>query len=109
MADHLDPAPGEQVLVAPPRLVRPASEEFRQRALVLLDRLPEGRGRLVLDLSATEDADSEGMAALIAIRRRARQRRQGVSLRGVTPSFMELLRLAKLDRQFETDRPEGRR
>lgn len=107
MVDH--PAPGEQVLAAPARLVRPASEEFRRRALVLLDSLPEGRGHLVLDLSATEDADSEGMAALIAIRRRARQRRQRVSLRGVTPSFMELLRLAKLDRQFETDRPEGRR
>jgi anti-anti-sigma regulatory factor len=94
----------EQVLAAPALLVRPACVDFRRAALALLDGLPPGRGRLVLDFSATTDADSVGMAALIAIRRRARERGQPVRLRGVEPPFGELLRMARLDGQFETER-----
>ncbi len=94
----------EQVLAAPAELYRPASEQFRRAALALLDGLPPGRGRLVLDFSATRDADSVGMAALIAIRRRAREHGHTVRLRGVAPVFQELLRMAKLDAQFETER-----
>jgi anti-anti-sigma regulatory factor len=94
----------EHVLAAPARLARPASEDFRRTALALLDGLLPGRGRLVLDFSATADADSVGMAALISIRRRARERGHTVRLRGVAPPFWELLRMAKLDAQFETER-----
>ncbi len=93
----------EQVLAAPPELYRPASDIFRRAALALLDSLPAGRGRVVLDLSVTRDADSVGMAALIAIRRRARERGLTLRLRGVMPGFNELLRMAKLDSQFETE------
>ena len=94
----------EQVLAAPAELFRPASENFRRAALALLDSLPQGRGRLVLDFSATRDADSVGMAALISIRRRAREQGHAVRLRGVVPVFHDLLRMAKLDGQFETER-----
>lgn len=94
----------QHVLAAPAQLVRPASDDFRRAALALLEGLPPGRGLLVLDLSATRDADSVGMAALIAIRRRARERGHPVRLRGVAPAFWELLRMAKLDGQFETER-----
>ena len=93
----------EHVLAAPARLVRPASNDFRLAALALLEGLPPGRGRLVLDVSATADADSVGMAALITIRRRARERGHPVRLRGVTPPFWELLRMAKLDGHFEVE------
>jgi anti-anti-sigma regulatory factor len=93
----------EQVLAAPADLCRPASEMFRRAALALLDTMPPGQGRLVLDFSATRDADSIGMAALIAVRRRARERGLTVRLRGVTPAFNDLLRMAKLDRQFEME------
>lgn len=93
----------EQVLAAPAELYRPASETFRRAALALLDTLPAGQGTMVLDVSATRDADSVGMAALIAIRRRARERGLTVRLRGVMPAFNDLLRMAKLDRQFETE------
>jgi anti-anti-sigma regulatory factor len=103
MADHLRPVPGEAVLAAPAQLVGGAGQELRRRGLALLESLPEGRGRLVVDLGATQDADSEGLAALIAIRRRARERRQRVSLRRVRPNLGELLRLTKLDRQFEIE------
>ena len=94
----------EHILAAPARLVRPASDDFRRAALALLDGLPPGRGRLVLDFSAPGDADSVGMAALIAIRRRARERGHPVRLRGVAPPFWELLRMARLDGQFDTER-----
>lgn len=93
----------EQVLAAPALLARPVSDDFRRTALALLDGLPSGRGRLVLDFTLTHDADSVGMAALIAIRRRARERGALVRLRGVAPPFWELLRMAKLDSQFETE------
>ena len=62
----------EQVLAAPARLVGPASDEFRQAGLALLQTLHGAEGRLVLDLSRTDDADSVGIAALITLRRRAR-------------------------------------
>lgn len=94
----------ERVLAAPAELIRPASEDFRRTALALLDSLLPSQGRLVLDFSATRDADSVGMAALIAIRRRARERGLAVWLRGVTPAFHELLRMAKLEGQFEMER-----
>ena len=100
----MPPPPPELLLAAPAELFRPASENFRRAALALLDSLPPGRGRLVLDFSATRDADSVGLAALIAIRRRAREQGHAVRLRGVMPSFHELLRMAKLDGHFEMER-----
>jgi anti-anti-sigma regulatory factor len=93
----------DQVLAAPARLVRPASEEFRQAGLALLQVLSPGESRLVLDLSGTHDADSVGIAALITLRRRARALGTHVVLRGVTPPFRELLRMARLDGQFEME------
>jgi ABC-type transporter Mla MlaB component len=93
----------EQVVAAPAILCRPASDGFRRAALALLDGMPPGQGRLVLDLSSTLDADSVGMATLIAIRRRARERGLNVRLRGVAPTFQALLRMAKLDSQFESE------
>jgi anti-anti-sigma regulatory factor len=103
----MDADPGqsvmEQVLAAPVELYRPASDTFRRAALALLDSLPPGRGRVVLDFSATRDADSVGMATLITIRRRARERGLTVRLRGVMPEFGDLLRMAKLDGQFEAE------
>jgi anti-anti-sigma regulatory factor len=93
----------EHVLAAPARLVRPASDELRQAGLALLQVLPPGEGRLVLDLSGTEDADSVGIAALITLRRCARATGAHVILRGVTPPVQELLRMARLSGQFEME------
>jgi anti-anti-sigma regulatory factor len=93
----------EHVVAAPARLVRPASEEFRRAGLALLQALSPGRGCLVLNLSRTEDADSVGVAALISLRRRARALGVPVVLRGVTPAMRELLRMARLEAQFEIE------
>ena len=81
----------------------PASDEFRQAGLALLQVLPVGRGRLVLDLSGTDDADSVGIAALITLRRRARATGARLVLRGIRPPFQDLLRMTRLDGQFETE------
>jgi anti-anti-sigma regulatory factor len=93
----------EPVLAAPARLVRPASDEFRQAGLALLRALPPGEGRLVLDLSRTDDADSVGMAALITLRRRARATGARLILRGMRPAFEQLMHLARLEGHFETE------
>ena len=90
-------------MAAPARLVRPASDEFRRAGLALLQALSSGEGRLVLDLSGTEDADSVGIAALITLRRQARGTGVRVVLRGVRPAFRELLRMARLEAQFEIE------
>jgi anti-anti-sigma regulatory factor len=94
------PTPVEQVLAAPALLVRPASDRFRDAGLALLNTMNLGEGRLVLELSETYDADSVGIAALIAMQRRARERGLVIVLRGVTPSFRELLHMTKLDSRF---------
>lgn len=76
---------------------------FRREAVRLLDSLPEGRGRLTIDLGPTREVDSSGLNALILIRRAAARRRLSVRLRGVSDELRVLLALTKLDRQFEMD------
>jgi ABC-type transporter Mla MlaB component len=104
MVPDFSESPVERVLAAPGTLGRPASDEFRRTALALLEALPPGQGILVIEAAETRDADSTGLAALIAIRRKARERGQTVRLRGVTEPFLGLLRMAKLNGQFEIER-----
>src|SRR6476659_6003085 len=47
-------------LLAPEHLGLQSRTDFRQQAVALLERLPEGDGRLVVDLSATRQVDSAG-------------------------------------------------
>lgn len=93
----------ERVLAAPAKLQHPLAGEFRRSGLELTDALPETGGRLVIDLRATEDADSTGLEALIAIRRRAIRRGWTVQLRGVGPNLRSLLEVTKIDGLFDID------
>jgi anti-anti-sigma factor len=68
-----------------------------------LDELPEGSGRLVIDLSATKQVDSAGLGALMMIQRKAAERRQTVCLRGPNEELRFLLVLTKLDDLFELE------
>ncbi|HEV8303406.1 MAG TPA: STAS domain-containing protein, partial [Gemmatimonadales bacterium] len=72
-------------------------------ASALLDELPEGSGRLVIDLSATKQVDSAGLGALMMIQRKAAERRQTVCLRGPNEELRFLLVLTKLDDLFELE------
>ena len=95
--------PSEKVLAAPEELGLEVRTTFRRAAGELLDQLPEGAGRLVIDLSATRVVDSAGLGALMLIQRKAAERRLSVSLRGANDELRFLLVLTKLDDLFELE------
>lgn len=95
----------ERTLVAPDELGLATRSEFRRVALSALDAMPEGSGRLIVDLTATGSVDSAGLSSLILIQRRAASRRQVVRLRGVNEELRFLLVLTKLEDLFEVDEP----
>ena len=97
-----------ELLSAPEHLGLQSRTEFRQQAVTLLDRLPEGEGRLLIDLSATRQVDSAGLGALMLIQRKAAERRQTVVLRNANEELRFLLVLTRLDDLFELDPPTKR-
>ena len=94
-----------ELLAAPEHLGLQSRTDFRQQAVMILDRLPEGTGRLVVDLSATRQVDSAGLGALMLIQRKAAERRQVVVLRSANDELRFLLVLTRLDDLFELDPP----
>ena len=95
--------PTDRILTAPEALGLDSRVSFRRTASALLDELPEGTGRLVIDLSTTQQVDSAGLGALMLIQRRAAERRLTVCLRGVTEDLRFLLVLTKLDDLFDLE------
>src|SRR2546427_5568863 len=74
--------PTEKVVAAPEQLGLESRTDFRRAAAELLEQLPEGAGRLIIDMSGTRQVDSAGLGALMLIQRRAAERRLTVCLRG---------------------------
>ena len=99
----MSPQPTQKVLAAPDTLGLDSRASFRGSASDLLDQLPEGTGRLVIDLSATRQVDSAGLGALMLIQRKAAERRQTVCLRDANEELRFLLVLTKLDDLFELE------
>ncbi len=93
----------ERGLTAPERLGLDTRVEIRKAATQLLDAMPEGGGRLVIDLSHTREVDSAGLGALMLIQRRAAERRQVVALRHPSEEIRFLLVLTKLSDLFEIE------
>jgi len=89
-----------RTLAAPGELGLDTRVEFRRAATALLEQLPEGTGRLVIDLGGTRRVDSAGLGALMLVQRRAAERRQSVVLRGANDEVRFLLVLTKLDDLF---------
>jgi anti-anti-sigma factor len=85
---------------APEHLGLETRSSFRQEALGVLDRLPDG-GRLIVNLDATRSVDSAGLGVLMLIQRRAAERNQSVVLRQPNDELRFLLVLTKLDDLFE--------
>jgi anti-anti-sigma regulatory factor len=94
-----------KMIAAPEHLGLDSRNEFRKAAVLLLEQLPEGDGRLVIDLGATRKVDSAGLGALMLIQRRAAERRQAVVLRNASDELRYLLVLTKLDDLFELEAP----
>jgi len=96
-------ATAEGVIAAPAHLGLETRAEFRRGAVELLDALPQGAGRLVVDVSLTRLVDSAGLGTLILIQQHAAARRQTVRLRGINEELRLLLVLTKLEDQFEIE------
>jgi len=97
------PQPMERGLTAPETLGLDTRVEIRKAAFVLLEQMPEGVGRLVIDFARTHQVDSAGLGALMLIQRHAADRRQTVALRHVNDEVRFLLVLTKLAELFELE------
>jgi anti-anti-sigma regulatory factor len=95
--------PTTQTYTAPETLGLETRDRVRKDSIKLLDSLPEGDGRLVIDLAATRQVDSAGLGALMLVQRHAGERRQAVALVNVSEEIRFLLVLTKLDELFERD------
>ena len=93
----------ERGLSAPDTLGLESRVEVRKAAIQLLDDMPEGTGRLVIDLGRTRQVDSAGLGALMLIQRRAAERRQIVVLRNPSEEIRFLLVLTKLSDLFHIE------
>jgi len=93
----------ERLLAAPESLGLESRSEFRGLAVQLLEEMPEGEGRLVLDLRRTNRVDSAGLGALMLVQRSAAERRQRVVLRNASEEVRFLLMLTKLIDLFELE------
>jgi ABC-type transporter Mla MlaB component len=99
--------PSQKVLPAPELLGLDTRTPFRRAAGELLEQLPDGTGRLVIDLAETRQVDSAGLSALMLIQRKAAERRQTVCLRNANEELRFLLVLTKLDDLFELESGPG--
>jgi anti-anti-sigma regulatory factor len=86
----------ERGLAAPEILGLATRVEIRLAAAQLLEGLPEGSGRLVIDLTHTREVDSAGLGALMLIQRMAAEHRHVVVLRNPNDEIRFLLTLTKL-------------
>ena len=93
----------ERGLSAPDTLGLETRVQIRQAAIQLLEQMPEGTGRLVIDLGHTRYIDSAGLGALMLIQRRAAERRQAVVLRHPNDEIRFLLVLTKLYDLFQVE------
>ena len=86
----------ERGLAAPETLGLETRVTIRLAAEQLLEEMPEGSGRLVIDLTGTRVVDSAGLGALMLIQRLAAERRQPVVLRNPSEEIRFLLTITKL-------------
>jgi anti-sigma B factor antagonist len=93
----------ERGMLAPETLGLDTRVEVRKVATQLLEEMPEGVGRLVIDLSRTRHVDSAGLGALMLIQRKAAERRQLIVLRNLTDEIRFMLVLTKLDDLFQLE------
>jgi anti-anti-sigma factor len=101
------PHDAERGLAAPETLGLETRVEIRKAAIRLLEEMPEGVGRLVIDLARTRHVDSAGLGALMLIQRRAAERRQTIVLRNTSEEIRFLLVLTKLDDLFQIESTVG--
>jgi len=90
-------------MIAPETLGLDTRVEIRKDAIRLLEEMPEGVGRLVIDLARTHHVDSAGLGALMLIQRRAAERRQLVVLRNTSDEIRFLLEEGVVESAADVD------
>ena len=93
----------ERALSAPDTLGLESRVEVRKAAIRLLEEMPEGSARLIIDLGRTRQVDSAGLGVLMLIQRAAAERRHTVVLRNPSEEIRFLLVLTKLDDLFHIE------
>jgi anti-anti-sigma factor len=101
--EMMSPQEVERGLASPETLGLESRVEILKAAVQLLEEMPEGSGRLVIDLTHTRQVDSAGLGALMLIQRQAAERRQCVVLRNPSEEIRFLLVLTKLAELFQID------
>ena len=99
----LDTERSDRVLEAPEPLDLDTRSGFRDLAFDLLAALRPGTGRLVIDLGATSNVDSAGLAALVQVQRRAGELGHVVRLRRLDDEMRSLLIVTNLWSLFEVE------
>lgn len=89
------------VLFAPERLVAETRSDFRDVALMHLDRLEAGAPALIIDMQHTMELDASGLGILVLVQKRAKERGLPTRLRQTPAPVRNLLKLTMLDFLFE--------
>jgi anti-anti-sigma factor len=93
----------EYLIHAPKQLSLETRVEFRAVAADLIDQIPAGAGKVVIDCSSLQMIDSVGLNALIILQRRAAARRVQIVLRDLEIELRALLVLTKLEDLFDLE------
>jgi anti-anti-sigma factor len=93
----------ERLIKAPGILDAKTRVSFRDGSLAALGELPDGSGRLVIDLADTRRLDSAALGMLVMLQLRAAERRLSICLRNVSEEVRFLLLMTRLEERFEIE------
>jgi anti-anti-sigma regulatory factor len=93
----------ERGFSAPVTLGLESRVEVRKAAIRLLEEMPAGNGRLIIDLGRTRQVDSAGLGVLMLVQRAAAEHRHTVVLRNPNEEIRFLLVLTKLYDLFQIE------
>ncbi|QNN51904.1 STAS domain-containing protein [Nocardioides mesophilus] len=93
----------------PESVVRVSGEMDLSNSQLLHDAVPDespvSRPDAIVDLTDLTFCDATGITALLAVRRRLEQGRRAVSVRGLQPPVVRLMRVAGVDGELDLDAP----
>jgi anti-anti-sigma regulatory factor len=96
-----------RTIQAPAQLDMESREDFRDRAVKVLEEMSPGGGCLIIDLATTHFVDTSAVGTLAQLQGKAAERRNIIRLRNANEEIKFALLLARMDELFEMDDPEG--
>lgn len=93
-----------RVLLAPPRLDADSRLEFRHAALEYLEQMAASHeARISINLRQTAEIDVSGLAVLVLVQKRGRERGLATRLVYASAAVKEMLDLTRLNHLFELE------